>query len=345
MLSTAHRSICLVALAVAVGCAPQARLQPVDIIGGDYILPRLSPDGHRLAFAELVATDSGIGSQALVYDISDAQLDTLLSASASWRFATYSAYPIALRWTSNTQLEVRISDGDVDVSTVQFDLVSRDVASRRVSSDDEEIVPAPIQALADTLAALYPGVSPDSSVSPSAVFASGLVWPHVRGNDAVIMQKRYARVDDHVWIFSTAAPISQMLVSLPEGPRFSMSGGVFFGSDAIFGVGADTVVLFRLRNGAVDSLMTFPARRQNHRLDARASLPTCVWLRFQPNMIDSVPTSVALVYDGRSLTRALEAFQPYDFDVSTAGTYIAISHWVGGVRQMRLLPLSEPCVA
>lgn len=190
------RTLSLAILAAVLGCTQQSHIRAVDLAGGDYILPRLSPDGRRLAFAELVATDSGIASQTLVYRIDGGRLDTLLTAGASWRFATYSAFPISLRWLSDSQIEVRISDGDVDVSTVQLDLASREIVSQRLSGDDEEIIPAPVQALADSLAALYPEVSPHASVAASAVFASGLVWPHVRGEGAVIMQKRYARVDD-----------------------------------------------------------------------------------------------------------------------------------------------------
>src|SRR6266545_1803560 len=166
---------------------------------GDYVLPRFSPSGQLLAISEVLADSVHENTQILILDMRRGVVDTLLPAEAAAKYATYKAYVSDFEWLSDSSLLAWIPDGDVGAAVVTFNVRSKRIIREEHHEGEEDSIP-PYQPLADSLGNLYPDVATPRA-SPSDVFGSALSWPTVRVRSAVLLQKRYAGVDDDVWLF------------------------------------------------------------------------------------------------------------------------------------------------
>src|SRR6266542_3402122 len=188
---------------------------------GDYVLPRFSPSGQLLAISEVLADTVHENTQILILNMRRSALDTLLPAEAAAKYATYKAYVSDFEWLSDSSLLAWIPDGDVGAAAVTFNVRSKRIIREEHHEGEEDSIP-PYQPLADSLGRLYPDVATPRA-SPSDVFGSALSWPTVRVRSAVLLQKRYAGVDDDVWLYRLDRPDAKRILPLSGGPRASLS--------------------------------------------------------------------------------------------------------------------------
>src|SRR2546429_7294272 len=191
---------------------------------GGHVLPRFSPGGRFLVVSQLLADTATENTQILLLDLGRGLLDTLLPAKAAARYATYKSYVSDFRWMGDTILQASIPDGDVGATEVTLDVRSRSLLHEEHQEGGDEDPLAPYRTLADSLGHLYPGVAPPG-VSASDVFGSGLSWPTIHGRAFVLLQKRFADVDDDVWLYRLDRREAIRVLPLTGGARASLAGG------------------------------------------------------------------------------------------------------------------------
>ncbi len=299
---------------------------------GDYVWPRFSPSGRLLAVSQVLVDSTEENTQILILDMRRRVLDTLLAANAAAKYAVYKAYVRDFQWLSDTSLLAWIPDGDVGSTAVTFNVRTRRILHEEHHEGDGE---DPYQPLADSLAHLYPEVAP-SGVSPSAVFGSGLAWPTVRGRGFVLLQKRYAGVDDDVWIYRLDRREATRILPLPRG---SLAGGFVTGRDIIFAAGNDTLALYRVRRGRPEPLMRVSVRPQRASVAVRAQRGDSVW--FLLSLHDSYErgNNRALLYDGERLLPLADYDTLADFDVHRPTRRVAFVYWNGQQRHVAVKEL------
>src|SRR5256884_8602446 len=130
-------------------------------------------------------------------------------------------------------LHASIPDGDVGATDVPLDVRSRCILHEEHQEGGAEDPLAPYRALADSLGHLYPGVAPPAA-SANDVFWSVLSWPMVHGRDFVLLQKRFAGVDDDVWLYRLDRREAIRVLPLTGGVRASLAGGFVAGRGLLF---------------------------------------------------------------------------------------------------------------
>jgi len=298
---------------------------------GDYVLPRFSPSGQLLAISEVLADTGHENTQILILNMRRSAVDTLLPAEAAAKYATYKAYVSDFEWLSDSSLLAWIPDGDVGAAAVTFNVRSKQIM-REEHHEGEDSVP-PYQPLADSLANLYPDVAP-SRASPSDVFGSALSWPTVRVRSAVLLQKRYAGVDDDVWLYRLDRPEAKRILPLPGGPRASLAGGFATARDIIFAAGSDTLGVYRWRAGHLETMMRIPVRPQASKLSVRQQRGDSVWFILRVHASYEPGNNPAFLYDGERLLPLADYRDLADFDVHPATHRIAFVYWDGEQRHL-----------
>lgn len=314
----------------------------VDVPAGSYYLPRISPSGRQVAFVNADSSAHGPSAQLLVLDVGRSVVDTILTADDLWRFATYSAHVISLAWIGDETLEVSVSDGDVDVTKLTVGIRSGIQATEAIEPGiDAWPIPA-----ADTLGTLYPHVRPDSTVEAASVFSSALSWPGTfRSPNSVVLQIRYSRMDNDVWLYRLDTLSATRLQVLPRGHRYTLSGGMFWGDDVIFGTGSDTAFVYLWRGGRLKALFSAPSAVQQHRLLAVRSMPDCAWLLLRPGIRADRARAIALLFDGTRVQQAFSNLALTDFDVDPTGRFVAATFVVPEGTGLSVIPLASACVA
>ncbi|PYP69759.1 MAG: hypothetical protein DMD41_16330 [Gemmatimonadetes bacterium] len=302
-----------------------------QLLVGDYVLPRFSPSGQLLAISQVLADTAGENTQILIFNFRRRVLDTLLAALAAAKYATYKAYVSDFEWLSDTSLVAWIPDGDVGVTAVTFNVPRR----RILHQEQHEGVEDSSQPLADSLARLYPDVAP-SGVSAGAVFGSGLDWPTVHGRGFVLLQKRYAGVDDDVWLYRLDRREATRILPLPRG---SLAGGFATGRDIVFAAGSDTLTLYRWRRGRHEPLMRVPVRPQASSLAVRAQRRDSVWFVLRLHAPYERGNNPAFLYDGERLLPLADYAELADFDVHLPTRRIAFAYWDGQQRHVAVKEL------
>jgi hypothetical protein len=304
---------------------------------GDYVLPRFSPSGQLLAISEVLADTVHENTQILILDMRRGVVDTLLPAEAAAKYATYKAYVSDFEWLSDSSLLAWIPDGDVGAAVVTFNVRSKRIMHEEHHEGEEDSVP-PYQLLADSLGKLYPDVAP-SGASPSDVFGSALGWPTVRVRSAVLLQKRYAGVDDDVWLYRLDRPEAKRILPLSGGPRASLAGGFATARDLIFAAGSDTLGLYRWRSGRLETLMQISVRPQASSLSVRRQRGDSVWFILMLHQSYEHGNNPAFLYDGERLVPLVEYANLADFDVHPATRRIAFVYWDGAQRHLAVKEL------
>ncbi|HYU10525.1 MAG TPA: hypothetical protein VEK77_14200 [Gemmatimonadales bacterium] len=304
---------------------------------GDYVLPRFSPSGQLLAISEVLADTVHENTQILILNMRRSALDTLLPAEAAAKYATYKAYVSDFEWLSDSSLLAWIPDGDVGAAAVTFNVRSKRIIREEHHEGEEDSIP-PYQPLADSLGRLYPDVATPRA-SPSDVFGSALSWPTVRVRSAVLLQKRYAGVDDDVWLYRLDRPDAKRILPLSGGPRASLAGGFATARDVIFAAGSDTLGLYRWRSGRLETLMRIAVRPQRASLSVRRQRGDNVWFILRVHESYEHGNNPAFLYDGERLLPFADYAELADFDVHPATRRIAFVYWDGTQRHLAVKEL------
>lgn len=320
----------------------QAVLGPTtdQLARGDFVLPRFSPKGRLLAVSQVLADTATETTRILLLDLQRNRVDTLLSDNAAEKYATYKAYVSEFQWVGDTILKASIPDGDVGVTEVMFDVRSRSILQESHEEGGEDDPHAPYRALADSLADRYPETAPIGR-SASDVFVSGLSWPTVRGPGFILLQKRYAGVDDDIWLYRLDRHEATSVLHLTGGVRSTLAGGFVAGGDILFAAGTDTVGVYRYRNNKLAKLFETPVRPQFSRLSVRTQRGDSVWFVLTLHQPYERGANRAFLYDGERLVPITGYDQLVDIDVNLQAHRIAVLFWAGAERHVAVREVSK----
>jgi len=81
----------------------------------DYSVPRLSPSGHRVAFAHNPRDLSEV-PEVLILDLSTSITDTLLDRRSATINGIFGVAVIEIEWLDEATVEIALTDGDVDIT-------------------------------------------------------------------------------------------------------------------------------------------------------------------------------------------------------------------------------------
>ena len=215
--------------------------------GGDHRLPALGPAGDRVAFADVLRSDTFVRSRVLVAGLEDDTARVLLDreAVAGYGAGPYDAWVIGLSWRGLDTLEARIADGDVGTTTVRLDPATGTVLSERYEQGDPtRDLPAEEAALRGRILEAF------SSWRREVVTSSFRMGQVVEAPDGVVIQKRYAGEDAHVRWLGWAERDTTRLLEVPRAMdrRADLRPGAAIGNRVLFPVVMDERVhLFDFR--------------------------------------------------------------------------------------------------
>ena len=96
-----------------IGKRPVAGAVVATIDGGDFVYPRFSPDGKKLAYVSVQVVEGAELDEVILFDIASQKKRKLIDVGEAKKYATYSAYVSSMEWTGRNRLRVSMSDGDV----------------------------------------------------------------------------------------------------------------------------------------------------------------------------------------------------------------------------------------
>lgn len=331
-------SITCLAIALA-GCT----VDPVVIVAdwqidrqvadGDYLLPRLSPDASRLAYAEVVVVDDRESSQLWVMDLATDARTLLLDGRAVARHGHYRATAVDLEWVGDGALMFSIHDGDMDVLALTVDAESGDsIRSSRITGPVPG--PTPVQAVA---ARRMLDLLPELGGPPQI---QSVFWrPHVFLNpDSVLLRRHDDEYGSSLWLADLGkGTLSVMDPSWPS--HGSLAGGVSMnaGLAVLFRTTDGEVDVLRYSHGAIEELSTFPAGRSVDAREVGRSETELVFLLLTRHPSET-GTNHLLVFDGETVWPLIEREGLVDADlaVTSTGRLLAIAVWKDGKRVLEV---------
>ena len=303
----------------------------------DIVHPRFSPEGDRLAFATSEVDDGMETTELALLDFATGAVTTLLDPQEAKRYATYKAYVFSLDWTDATHVRAAVSDGDVDVAYLTFDVASRRLVDTRHEDEAapappnralEEIIPDCVQALP----ALPPEVL-ESALAQNAVLV---------GNRRAILQKNHAGQDDDIWLIDCGGASMTRLLGMGSKDHDALGGGVTIGSSSVFLVSRESGgTLMLLKDGRVAELATIPGKAGHMRIEVKHSSPERVYFQVRAQASSEAGDNPLFAFDGQGLQRVVDFEDLYDFDMTRDRRLAAFCAWRGDRRILEIRRLMD----
>jgi hypothetical protein len=308
----------------------------VSIVDGDYVHPAFSPDGSMLAYARVVAGGDGELVEVFVRRLKGGRTIRLLDAETSKRYAVYSSFVTELRWPSPNRLAATISDGDVDATTVTYDVTTQAVLEEVASSFDEEIDATTSRAQGH-LKALR---SLPSELPPEAL-QQALESAVLLDDGSFVLQPQYAGVDQHLWRLAPSGGLT-LLKRMPPGRGPELRGALRFGNDLILVLASEREIeVLRYRDGTTTSLSSFPSTGAAEMTVLDANLQRALFYVRTGHSYERTPGAL-LVYDRRGLQQVNDYPNLYDVAADGRRQRICFAVWEGGQRHLKVHRLAGP---
>lgn len=214
-----------------IGKRPVAGAVVASIDDGDFVYPRFSPDGRKLAYVSVTVAEGIELDEVILFDIASRRKRKLIDARAAKKYATYSASVVSMEWTGRHRLHVAMSDGDVDSEHLTFNTINGRVVDRRHTSDDDTrdrsasvwMTSAQLLARRKAIVAFGPEIA---DALDSSLLTSGFL---TRDGRIVGMALGSSSGGD-VWLLDTVARTRTCLLPRPGFPwSASLLGGVEMG--------------------------------------------------------------------------------------------------------------------
>jgi dipeptidyl aminopeptidase/acylaminoacyl peptidase len=294
----------------------------LSLTDGDYVQPRLSPDGKQLAVSRAFErADGNETTEVVVFDVATGREHEVLSRAESEKYEVYESYVQGLSWLDATRIEVQLGDGDVGSTTLTIDVNQGKVL--REQGEEGDLVPAEMHdvlAGARAYRAHFTRQELETSLGSAIRLPSGRVFLErkLRGGLFLIEPKkrRLVRIGD--------LPSSLELRDATE-----RDGEVLF-------VVANTeqARLDAYRDGRVRTLATWLGVPRDQRAELRFIAPQRTFIFMRP-YITYEPASATLreLVDGQAVPRSLGPHAD-DFSVSADGSRFALSEWAGTKRNV-----------
>lgn len=306
---------------------------------GDFVHPTFSPDGKTLAYSKVLLKGEFENSEVVLHDLSKNRQTVLLGSKKAATYATYKAAVTGMKWTSASRLEVEVSDGDVGLTYLTFNPLTRRLLKQRVEDLDELEEPplSLIQQKAYRQArSLFPSF-PDE-VLDEALHNRAFVMPE-RG---ILLQKNYAGHDHNIWFLDFQNKSASSLLALPAESMHAFGGGVEFKSAIVFALtrGPKTH-LYLYQNEQLSELGQFNSSGYSW-IEVKHASPSRVIFLLRTYASYERGDNPLFIFDGRQLLRVNDYSELYDVNIDPRGRRIAYCYWAGDKRHLAVKELIEP---
>ena len=329
----------------------------LEITDGDFVHPAFSPDGKKLAYSGVVVQENTELTEIFVRELESGETARLLGADKSSGYAVYKSFVIGLEWKDNNTLVAEISDGDVDSTAVTFDVTKRKILSEEFSSEDDRI-PA--------LSPLGRRAKATFTQWPEGVLGSALNQPLIRigsetgpdagpdvGPDAsnvtpvaLVVQKRHAGEDDHIWRLDFPTGEITKLMDVPEQPLQRLVGGTAKGDAILFALRQGSQVRFyEYRDGEVTELGKISTKEGGGWVDVKFAVWSHSIFLLRRHASYERGHNPLFLYDASGL-REVEVpgdtkADLYDAAVSPDGNLLCLVLWRDDQRHLLVLELPD----
>ncbi len=240
-------------------------------------------------------------TEVRLFDLETGSSRTLLDDEKAKEYTVYKAFVAAMDWTAPGRLLVSMSDGDVGLSRVTFDVASRTILDQTHAEGEEAGLGPEEEEAVGRARELFPGI--DEQELTGALFSSGSVADE-RG-----MLVDLGSQAGGIWVLDFGKRRRAPIARLPEEGVWSLCGGVILDDGVLFVAGDQKRACLVLhRNGALRTLHTMPSIQSSHLRLARRDGATALF------MVRTHDTS--------------------------AGRRVAFSHWEGSERHIAIGTLS-----
>lgn len=300
----------------------------VTLEGGDYVLPRFSPDSRYLAFAHVVMQDNTELTEIQALDLKTLKVITLLDAKGSREFAVYKSFVAGFSWTGPATLKASVSDGDVNGVDLIFDVAAGRLTAKKPFSLADD-APDAEEAPTAEMTAAFPTL-------PPPVLANALANGFRVGEKKYVVQKNYWKQDNHVWLLDAGNRQVVKLVDIPETWIYSLRGAFASGNAIILLVAyGQEAWLARRAAGKLELLHRFSVKNyQQTALRVEQARGERVLFQVSTGADYEKRENFLFVYDRAGLRRVRETAPIYDLDVDNAGRLLSLSQWKGNSRRL-----------
>lgn len=296
-----------------------------ELADGDLIFPRFSPDGRVLAYSEVIVGEEGENTRLLLYDLGTGETTVLLDKETAMGYGVYSSFVTNLRWKDNRYLEATLHDGDVELTWLTLDVVSRKVVREEPSGDEGASLREPFPGLGelpDDALALFPEDPKDLALS--------LDWDPVAvpGRGVIFQTSAEGESGPVFWIdfrAKTSIPL------LPAGSG-ELRGGSSLGDSAFFLVNKGNAGLFLLQEGEARKLVELPSTQLDLGFAPLTRGRALLMIRTRP--LREVGENPLFYWDGKTLTRIQGPENLVDLHGHPATGRVAFCSWNGGRRRI-----------
>jgi hypothetical protein len=299
------------------------------IKNGDFVHPTFSPDGKLLAYSKVLLKDDFESTEVLLSDLRTHKQSVLLNSKKAETYATYRASVTGIQWESRRRLEVSVSDGDVDLTHLIFDPVTRKLLKESVESFDEvetTTISPGYQNAYQQARALFPFFPGD--VLENALRDTALVIP----GQGIVLQKNYAGHDSNVWFLDFQNKSVRSLINLPHDSTRAFNGGVSFDSSIIIVLSqSPKTFLFLYRDGKIRRLGEFNSKGFSS-IEVKHLSPSRVIFLVRTHATHERGDNPLFSFDGSELLRIKEYSELHDAEVDPAGRLIAYCYWATDKR-------------
>lgn len=292
-----------------------------NIKNGDFVFPKFSPDGKRLAYSN-VLVEGMENTEVGLFDLQKQNKSILLNSKKAKEYAVYAAYVADLEWLAPNKLRARISDGDVDSTILTFNTQTRRVVKTEYSSAGDDIeLPAETSPLAKILYKTFPDIERDyigTAINMNQAFKIGK-----RGT---VVQYSHAEADANVWFLDFQTKQQKLLLESPKDvERFYLKGAFEInGNLLILTENKEEMHFYLQQNGKVEHIgkTTFGGWFEPKFSDASKLF----FLLKQPNSESEKPSSL-WYFDGKKLSLVSDVENLCDVDIDANGKMIAFCYW------------------
>ncbi|MDH4128135.1 MAG: hypothetical protein OEV44_05240 [Spirochaetota bacterium] len=301
---------------------------------GDYINPRFSPDSRYLAYSKVLVENKMENTEIIVYDFEKNKSKILLDSKSAKTYAIYKTFIYSIKWLDNKLLHVKIGDGDVNSTEITFDIdTGKQIEEKRVTLDEvDKRYKLKIQKTHNKTIEIFPDI--DAQVLDSALNDRHLYVPE----KGLLIQKRMAGTDSHVWYFDFESKKTEIIVKLPDirpAYRYRFGGGIIFDSSIICTVSDKPKGFLILHSkGKVRGISELPVNINFTNLMIKYQSKNIVAFMIKTSESDENSSNLFYLFNNKQIIRVFTLINLYDVDINSKGNRIAISYWNNGKRHI-----------
>lgn len=308
---------------------------------GDYVCPRLSPNGEYLALSEVIGDSSYENTQILLVDLHTYKVDTILTSGFLLKFGVYASFVREMKWITDKLLKVLVSDGDVGYTDLIVDIFNHKITDESHFDDTDYLgLSLEYKKLAIKMIKLYPELIAPKGWNDIGVIESGLNDnPIIIDRKGVILQTRFYGFDRNIWYYSLKNKHSICLLDTLIVHNPSLGGGATFNESTAFVYTDSTkAILSIFSDNKISKSMCYMTMTKEDRayLIEISRLKNGLWLNLKLYPPYEKGGNPILWFNGNTLSEIKTNDLIFDFDINQENKMIALCFWNDDKRNIVL---------